>query len=295
MGSSIADTERDFAAVPKDPSGFSMDKVLGFTEEIMAKRFMAWEAPQHAVTIQSRFALGEYLVTVGEYAAFVHETGYWTGPCVIWGHRYPNATGDGWLYPGFNQTDRDPVVCVNWDDAEAYVYWLNQKFVGKKVLADGEGPYRLPSESEWEYAARAGTHTARWWGDDIGTDNAKCDGCGVCSSRSPSSNNGDVTQLPRCMSYQRQTAPVGSYPANTFGLYDMLGNVWEWTQDCWNPTYKGAPTDGSSWQIGNCGHAVQRGGAWNNYPWSLRSTTRTHLWKQFANNSTGFRLARLLQ
>ena len=125
---------------------------------------------------------------------------------------------------------RRPAIYVSWDDAQTYVKWLS-RITGKD--------YRLLSEAEYEYAARAGTQTAYPWGDDIklnGKAMANCDGCG-----------------------NKQTAPVGSFAANPFGLYDMVGNVWEWTEDCWNGSYQGAPADGSAWTSGDCSRRVVRG------------------------------------
>ena len=244
MGSSAAETTRDLESLP--PS-----------ETTLAQRFTAREHPQHSVSIGRPFGLGKYLVTRGEFAAFVRETGYSTsGGCTLFAnHRYQRRAEAGWQNPGITQTDRDPVVCVNWQDAKAYVAWLNGKLRGG-VPREGDGPYRLPSEAEWEYAARAGTQTARWWGDAVGSERANCDGCG--SQRD-----------------KQQTTPVGSFPLNPFGLSDMLGNVWEWTGDCWNETYAGAPADGRTWDTGKCESRALRGGAFANLPWLLRSATRT--------------------
>ncbi len=128
-----------------------------------------------------------------------------------------------------------PVVNVTWDDATAYAQWLS--------AVTGES-YRLPSEAEWEYAARAGTETAYSWGDELGTNKANCDGCG---SR---------------WDDDEETAPVGSFAPNAWGLHDMHGNVWEWTGNCWNEGYAGAPADGSAWTDGHCGRRVVRGGSY---------------------------------
>ena len=129
-----------------------------------------------------------------------------------------------------------PAIDVSWHEAQAYVAWLSEK-TGKRC--------RLLSESEWEYAARAGAATRYSWGDGIGRNRANCSGCG---------SRWD----------DRQTAPVGSFAANGFGLHDMHGNVWEWVADCWNGSYAGAPSDGSARESGNCSRRVLRGGAWYN-------------------------------
>jgi formylglycine-generating enzyme required for sulfatase activity/class 3 adenylate cyclase len=183
------------------------------------------ERPPHHVAIKS-FAIGKYPVTMREWKA-----------CVAASACKYAATGD----------DDAPVTNVSWTDARQYTAWLSQ--------ATQKG-YRLPSEAEWEYAARAGTTTARWWGDAIGTGKANCNGCG-------SAWNG--TEL----------APVGSFPPNRFGLHDMLGNVWQWTEDCWNESYAGAPSDGRAWTSGDCSKRVLRGGSWSNVPEFIRSAARS--------------------
>lgn len=246
MGSSIAETTRDLEAAPSEAAG-------------LARMFTAAEHPQHSVSISQRFGLGKYHITRAEFAKFARETRYSSdvGCTILVNHRYRDVSEAKWDNPGFEQTDRDPVVCVSWQDAKAYVVWLNARLSdrGTATPRDGEGPYRLPSEAEWEYAARAGTETARWWGDVIGAGNANCDGCG-----SPQ--------------IEEQTVPAGKFPPNPFGLDDMLGNAWQWTDDCWNPDYVGAPADGRAWLSGKCERRVGRGGAWANVPWVLRSATR---------------------
>lgn len=159
------------------------------------------EGPQHGVTIGYSFEIGKYAVTFDEYDAFAKATNRTLPVDKGWGR------------------GRQPVINVSFDDAQAYAKWLSDQ-TGKK--------YRLPTEAEWEYAARAGTQTWYWWGDDIGRNNANCDGCG--------------SQWDN-----RQTAPVGSFKANAFGLHDTAGNVWEWVQDCWHENYNNAPGDGSAW------------------------------------------------
>ena len=231
------------------------------------------EGPSHAVSVRA-FALGKYDVTSEEFLIFLRETGYQPAPCdpvlgLVW-----RSPGRGLAYPpGDVQPPRWPAVCLNWFDAEAYLAWLNAKLRGRVP------PYRLPSEAEWEYAARAGTTTVRWWGDAIGTGNANCNGCG-------SAWNG------------RELAPVGSFAPNPFGLHDMLGNVWQWTSDCWNESYAGAPSDGSAWTTGDCSKRVLRGGSWSNVPEFVRSAARSRADAagRDANYSSyaGFHVARAL-
>lgn len=162
---------------------------------------VADESPQHIVSLAS-FAIGKYDVTRGEYAAFVRETGHTTGDgCGIDGFEWKKLADKSWQNPGFNQSDRDPVVCVSWQDAKAYIAWLSGR-VRQKSSASGDVPFRLPRESQWKYAARAGTSTRFWWGDD----DAAAAGYAWYNS-----NSGG------------QTHPVGLKPANAFGLYDMGG------------------------------------------------------------------------
>jgi formylglycine-generating enzyme required for sulfatase activity len=214
------------------------------------------EGPQHPVTVMA-FALGKYDVTFAQWDACVAD-----GGCNAY-----RPSDQGW-----GRGNR-PVINVSWDDARSYVAWLNRK--AGIATGSGSGPYRLPSEAEWEYAARAGTVTSRYWGDVIGRGNADCDGCG--------------SQWD-----DKQTAPVGSFPSNAWGLYDMLGNVWQWTADCWNENYTGAPSDGSAWTTGNCGWRVVRGGSWSLNPRYLRSAVRDGNDTGNRLNFAGFRLARTL-
>ncbi|MEM8920512.1 MAG: formylglycine-generating enzyme family protein, partial [Pseudomonadota bacterium] len=166
-----------------------------------------------------------------------------------------------------------PVINVDWNDAQAYVRWLSRK-TGKT--------YRLLSEAEWEYSARAGTTTAYWWGDRASHDYANY-GKDQCCSGLASGRDEWVN-----------TAPVGRFPANAFGLYDMHGNVWEWTQDCWNGSYSGAPTNGSAWISGDCSRRVLRGGSWYLYPRLLRSASRFRSTTSVPSYVVGFRVARTL-
>jgi len=230
------------------------------------------EAPQHRVALQS-FALGKYDVTRAEYAAFVRETSYPLGDgCGKDSFKWNKQPDLNWKNPGFNQSDRDPVVCVSWDDAQAYVSWLNRKLHGD-ASSSGTGLYRLPSEAEWEYAARAGTTTRFWWGDN---DAAAVDH--ACFK-----NNSDG-----------HAHPVGSEDANAFGLYDMVGNVWQWTEDCYADSYGKAPTDGSAAEIARDCMRVDRGGSWLYPSWLLRSATRERNPAEFRDIIMGLRVARTL-
>jgi formylglycine-generating enzyme required for sulfatase activity len=225
------------------------------------------EGPQHRVTLPRQFAVGTFNVTHDEFAAFVTDTGYDTGSkCYIWTGQWTEKEGFSWRNPGFEQTGSHPVVCVSWSDAQTYVNWLSKK-TGKE--------YRLLNESEWEYAARAGSTTIYYWGDGIGANNADCGGCG-----SQWDNKG--------------TAPVGSFKPNAFGLYDIAGNVWEWTEDCYHDSYNGAPADGSPWTSGECSFRVVRGGSWPDGLRNLRSANRYRDGAAVRSDNIGFRVGRTL-
>ena len=208
--------------------------------------------PIHEVTIGAPFAVGRYEVTFAEWDACARDGGCPRGEGI--------AEDRGW------GRGRRPVIKVSWDDAQRYVQWLSRK-TGKA--------YRLPSESEWEYAARAGTQTVYSWGDEIGVNRANCRGCG-------SQWDGDGT------------APVGSFGANAWGLHDMHGNVFEWVEDCWNSSYAGAPADGSAWLAGDCTGRVLRGGSWSDEPSYLRAADRVWDSTGIRDDFNGFRVARTL-
>ena len=204
------------------------------------------EKPVHSVRVPA-FRLGKYEATFAQWDACVAD-----GGC---GGYTPDDRGWG--------RGNRPVIHVSWDDIQGFVDWLNDKTGGS---------FRLPTEAEWEYAARAGSTTKYSWGNRIGSNRANCDGCG---SR---------------WDYVR-TAPVGSFSANAWGLHDMHGNVWEWVQDCWNKNYKGAPGDGRAWTSGDCSRRVIRGGSWFYGPGDVRSADRDRDARARRNVGFGFRLA----
>jgi formylglycine-generating enzyme required for sulfatase activity len=207
------------------------------------------------------FSIGRYEVTFDQYSAFAFAEAERKVPI-------DQNLGRG----------NHPVIHVSWDDARAYIEWLN----GHLPIWRPGTPvrYRLPSESEWEYASRGGTNTDYWWGKQHNEDDgvwANCHGCG-------SQWDGN------------RTAPVGRFPANPFGLYDTAGNVWEWVQDCWHGSYDGVarPDDGAPWEAedgGECDRRVVRGGSWNDVPGTLRSANRSGLIRFFGTYNVGFRLA----
>ena len=206
------------------------------------------EIPEHDVTIVQPFAVSRFEVTFREWDA-----------CAAHGDCDPHVSDGGW------GRGPQPIINVSWDDAKRYVTWLSR--------ITGE-PYRLMSEAEWEYAARAGTRTAYFWGDEIGENNANCDECG---SR-----------------WSRQPAPVGQFAANAFGLHDMHGNVWEWVEDCYHSNYTGAPTDGSVWSSRSCNNHMLRGGSYGTGILYLRSAAREYNPTISRGVAVGFRVARTL-
>jgi formylglycine-generating enzyme required for sulfatase activity/uncharacterized caspase-like protein len=232
------------------------------------------EDPLRRVTIARPFAVGKFEVTRGAFAAFVLETGHSVGDkCFIGeGGKWQHRSGRSFLNPGIQQDDGHPAVCVSWTDATAFAGWLSRK-TGKT--------YRLLTEAEWEYAARAGTSTPFWWGSSSSPSQANYDGT--------STYGGGATG-----EYRGKTVPVDSFAANPWGLYNVHGNVWEWVQDCWNGSYNGAPTNGSAWTTGDCGRRVLRGGGWGSRPGDLRAARRSHDTTGHRAYELGFRLARTL-
>ena len=206
------------------------------------------EGPRHEVAIASSFAVSKFDVTFTDWDTCVS-----VGGCV--------AASDS----GYGR-DTKPVINITWPDAQQYVAWFS-KMTGQ--------PYRLLTEAEWEYAARAGTTTTYFWGDEIGKGNTNCNGCGSAWDN-------------------HQTSPVGSFKPNAFGLYDMAGNVWQWVQDCYHGDYNGAPTDGSAWIRGDCSRHVIRGGSWYSGPRSLSSVARLGNSTDGRGDNIGFRLGRTL-
>jgi len=244
------------------------------------------EEPVHSVRFAEPFALGRREVSVGEFRAFVEAEGYRTEAergqgCATWdGAQWQYDPARNWHSPGFAQGDNHPVVCVSRNDAQAYVDWL-AKHTGKR--------YRLPSEAEWEYAARAGTSTAQFWGESA---DEACPYANVADKSSQDRYPGGM--IHDCDDGFVYTAPIGSFKPNAFGLDDMLGNAWEWTADCWNPSYQSAPIDGASWTTGDCKRRVFRGGSWISAPRLARSAVR--YWSVTGGGADvgGFRPARTL-
>ena len=243
------------------------------------------ERPVHSVTVPA-FKLGKYEVTVGQFRRFVEATGYRTDAernadgnagC------YSNTSGDEWDWvsgrswrnPGFSVGDEHPVECVSWNDAQAFIEWL--------AAQTGEA-FRLPSEAEWEYAARAGSSTTYHFG------NSESQLCRY-GNHADTSTDFDWRNKSCSDGVGKRTAAVGRYQPNSYGLYDVHGNVWEWVQDCWNGTYRGAPTNGRAWTSGDCSQRMIRGGSWHVNPWNLRSALRYWFPRSYRGYIVGFRLA----
>jgi formylglycine-generating enzyme len=243
------------------------------------------EGPEHPVEIPHAFAVGVYDVTRKEFEQFARATKRPAGDsCLAYdGKGLPDTPGKTWRDPGFPQTDRDPVVCVTWQDATDFVAWLNQRVDKSHTAGEGGHPYRLLTEAEWEYAARAGTTSAYYWGDQMLREHANY---GPNEMRfAPTIEGKDLWGY---------TSPVGSFPANGFGLFDMAGNVWQWTADCWHDSYAEAPLDGSAWTSGACEARVVRGGSWFKPAAGERSAKRGIVKPEVRNGEIGFRVARTL-
>lgn len=223
----------------------------------------ASEGPQHRVDLAT-FALAKTELTRGHFAAFMQATGYRTrelcrtyeqGEVVMRQDRH-------WRNPGYAQNDSHPVVCLGKEDVQAYLQWLAQ-LTGK--------PYRLPSEAEWEYAARAATERSRFW---AGGANKACQYANVGDQATQQHVPGGIKVAHACNDAYAYTAPVASFKPNAFGLYDMIGNVSEWVEDCWHVDYSGAPSDGRAWSSKACTVGIVRGGAWSDDPQTARTVSR---------------------
>jgi formylglycine-generating enzyme required for sulfatase activity/predicted Ser/Thr protein kinase len=235
-------------------------------------------SPRHEVIIGRALAMSADEVTVGEFREFVAGTKRQTAGCTTYDGHWDFRQTAGWQSPGFAQSDIHPVVCVSWDDAVAYAGWLTAKtgYV-----------YRLPSAAEWEYAARAGRGVEVPWG---GAAAAACGDANVADySASRRFPGWDV--FP-CTDGYVNTAPVGSFSPNAFGLHDLLGNVFEWVQDCWHDDYAGAPVDGSAREEAGCGERELRGGSWFSAPQYVSATYRNRFDHDYRSSSIGFRVVR---
>jgi formylglycine-generating enzyme required for sulfatase activity len=247
------------------------------------------ESPQHEVRIKESIAVGRFHVTVEQFAVFVAETNYDAGSnCRTFEDgKWAERQGRSWRNPGFPQEGSHPAVCVSWNDAELYLKWLARK--------TGQA-YRLLTEPEWEYAARAQTkptsYPRYWFG------NAEMELCrfGNGADQTIKTGTGGVAgwSVAPCSDGYAFTSPVGHFPANGFGLYDMLGDAWQWTEDCYHDNYSGAPATGEAWMGTDCKSHVRRGGAWRDPPRDLRSAHRNGSASEVRDSGIGFRVARAI-
>lgn len=244
-------------------------------------------APTTPVTIPRGLSIGKFPITRAQFQAFAQATSRAPGSS-CWAPvpgglgRWEERSRFNWANPGFAQTPQDPVVCVSWADALAYTEWLS-RLTGRR--------YRLPSEAEWEYAARGGTLTPRYWTEGLE---------GACARANLRDQGlaghfgvaGDASFAP-CGDGFVHTSPVTAFPPNPFGLHDMLGNVLQWTQDCWNDTLRGQPREGSARLTGDCSQRGARGGSWSNDVRQVRVTFRGSGPAIVRTANTGFRVMRV--
>ena len=239
-----------------------------------------FEQPRHEVVIAGLLAMSSRTVTVGEFGEFAAATNREMQGCDTYDGEWRHRPKASWRDPGFTQTAMHPVTCASWNDAVAYARWMSAKTAHR---------YRLPTAAEWEYAARAGGEALQPW---------EASGQGACAS----ANVADLSAGRRfpgwkvfaCDDGYTYTAPVASFKANAFGLNDMLGNVLQWTEDCWHVDYVGAHADGSARVDGDCTDHELRGGSWFTSPAYVRASYRNHFAADYRTSSVGFRLVREL-
>jgi formylglycine-generating enzyme required for sulfatase activity len=230
------------------------------------------EGPQQTVRIGTPFAVGRFAVTVDQFAAFVADSGHPVGSmCKLWnGADFEDRPGS-FHHPGFAQTGDHPAVCVSWEDATGYAAWLSA-VSGRR--------FRLLTEAEWEYAARAGTVTPYWWGASVQPDQANANFSTLAGADG------------RPGTWRRHTVPVCSFAPNPWGIYQVSGNVWEWVQDEWSGSHAGVPSDGSvRARVPGASKRVLRGGSWLNGPPGLRCARRHAADPGWRRSDIGFRLA----
>lgn len=239
-----------------------------------------YETPVHEVQVKS-FSIGRFHVTRLQFSVFAKETGFDGEGCTIYKDGQWRFDPDAnWQRPGFDQSDKDPVVCISWDDAQKYVAWLNGK-----VGSVSKHHYRLPKEDEWEFAARSGTAAPMYWGA------SRKKQCEYENARDKSAQvlDPDIETVP-CDDHYVWTSPVGSFRPNQWGLYDMLGNAFQWVEDCMHIGYKSLSTTIAS-APDECRNRVQRGGSWASIPIGVRAANRTAAPPDSRSSTDGFRIA----
>jgi formylglycine-generating enzyme required for sulfatase activity len=260
-------------------SSSAQEQALAITAGMRAEN-LPTEGPQHYVHVPS-FAAGRYAVSQSEFARFIRASGHVThaereSGCFVWaGEDGKHNRADlqvRWNQADFYQEGDHPVVCVSWNDAQAYIQWLSQG-TGKR--------YRLFTEAEREYAARGGTASSFWFGETIRTSQANYNGARASYNQSPQGER------------RQATVSVRSFSPNPFGLYGVHGNVWDWVEDCFHKNYEGAPANGSAWTKDCAGdNEIVRGGSWYNAPFSLRAASRGWVNGNIPMHHIGFRIAR---
>jgi sulfatase modifying factor 1 len=238
----------------------------------------SFEMPARWVNIGRPLGMSMNVVTVEEFQQFIAATGRDMQGCDTYDGEWKSRPDSSWKSPGFSQTGMHPVTCVSWDDAQAYARWLSGK-TGRQ--------YRLPSASEWEYAARSGGEAVLPWGANAAS---ACANANVADASAAQRYPGWTVFA--CNDGYVFTAPVGAFKANSFGLNDMLGNVFQWTEDCWQADYVGAPTDGSALNAGDCSEHELRGGSWFSTPAYVRANYRNHFAAGYRTSSVGIRLVK---
>jgi len=248
------------------------------------------EWPAHQVRILNRFAAGRYEITVGQYQEFVEATKRpdpytcitWNGTETLWAE----VKGANWHNPGFPQDNTHPVGCLSYQDALDYSSWLSER--------TGQN-YRIPTEAEWEYIARAGTDSLQSWGDTMDTICEYANSSDLSRAEAHGGIEKEPTRFFDCYDGYVYTAPIGTYPPNQFGFHDLVGNVWEWVQDTFIPSYEGAPVDGSARIAPDMDtRLIVRGGGWYSRVWFVRPAGRSREHPAYRSTTLGLRLIREL-
>ena len=257
-------------------------QIIAEAGEKIYNKYFSSELPRHQVRVDG-FWMGRYEVTVGQWRKFIRATGYRTdaekntgksGCFSFKENKWDWIAGRYWDDPGFTQSSSRPVACVSYNDVAAYIDWLNKKTTSRE--------YRLPTEAEWEYAARGGTRTIRFWGDD--TDSSACRYANVADK-----GHGWRNPFP-CVDGYKWAAPVGSFQPNSYGLYDMLGNVWEWCSDWYDEDYYKSSPRSNPQGPSSGSNRVVRGGSWFVGPWHVRAANRLRVGPATRIGDLGFRL-----